>query len=420
VYSNLAPGAYTFMVQACNNNGIWSLVPTRVLVVKQPFFYQTWWFVVLCMVAGVALLVLVFRLRTMRLRAKAAQLSQLVSERTTELQASNAALQSSNQQIQHQLTLLDEHAHEIESFNLQLHEQNLRLEESNHDLSMANIEILRQQDILETQAAEIELANSELQEHNVRLEQLNREKNEFLGIASHDLKNPLAAIQMTAALLHDYYDRWDKDSMIARLGSIITSSKRMSAIISNLLDINAIESGKFNLIPELLDAVSITRTLVGEYQERAAAKQITLQFSSAEPSVTAFLDTNSTMEVLDNLVSNAVKYSPHGTTVFVYVESVAVIADASVALISVRDEGPGISNEDKSKMFGKFARLSAKPTGGESSTGLGLSIVKRLVEAMNGRIWCESTLGEGSTFVLALPTAPEQCVPDTIHTQLSS
>jgi signal transduction histidine kinase len=194
----------------------------------------------------------------------------------------------------------------------------------------------------------------------------------------------------------------------------------MSAIISNLLDINAIESGKFNLIPELLDAVSITRTLVGEYQERAAAKQITLQFSSAEPSVTAFLDTNSTMEVLDNLVSNAVKYSPHGTTVFVYVESVAVIADASVALISVRDEGPGISNEDKSKMFGKFARLSAKPTGGESSTGLGLSIVKRLVEAMNGRIWCESTLGEGSTFVLALPTAPEQCVPDTIHTQLSS
>jgi signal transduction histidine kinase len=104
------------------------------------------------------------------------------------------------------------------------------------------------------------------------------------------------------------------------------------------------------------------------------------------------------MQVLDNLISNAVKYSPLGKRILVRV----VNTDRAVR-IEIQDEGPGLSEDDKSKLFGKFARLSARPTGGEYSTGLGLSIVKKMVEAMNGKVWCESELGKGATFIVELP-----------------
>jgi signal transduction histidine kinase len=104
------------------------------------------------------------------------------------------------------------------------------------------------------------------------------------------------------------------------------------------------------------------------------------------------------MEIFDNLVSNAVKYSPQGRNIYV-----RVARQAENVLIAVQDEGPGLSEDDKAKLFGKFTRLSARPTAGEHSTGLGLSIVKRMVEAMNGKVWCESELGKGATFIVELP-----------------
>jgi signal transduction histidine kinase len=101
---------------------------------------------------------------------------------------------------------------------------------------------------------------------------------------------------------------------------------------------------------------------------------------------------------LSNIISNAVKYSPHGKNVYVRMK-----ASNEEIRIEVQDEGPGISADDMKKLFGKFARLSARPTGGEHSTGLGLSIVKKMVEAMNGKVWCESEVGKGATFIVDLP-----------------
>jgi signal transduction histidine kinase len=103
-------------------------------------------------------------------------------------------------------------------------------------------------------------------------------------------------------------------------------------------------------------------------------------------------------QILDNIFSNALKYSPHGKSIFVRVES-----RETVVRVEIQDEGEGISPEDMTKLFGKFARLSARPTGGEHSTGLGLSIVKKMVEAMNGKVWCESEVGKGATFIVELP-----------------
>ena len=112
------------------------------------------------------------------------------------------------------------------------------------------------------------------------------------------------------------------------------------------------------------------------------------------------MDTSVAVQVLENLVSNAVKYSPPGKDIFVRLQK-----RAEAVRVEVQDQGPGLSAEDQKKLFGKFARLSAKPTGGEHSTGLGLSIVKKMVEAMNGQVWCESELGRGATFTVEFPAA---------------
>jgi signal transduction histidine kinase len=112
-----------------------------------------------------------------------------------------------------------------------------------------------------------------------------------------------------------------------------------------------------------------------------------------------FADRQAVVQILDNLISNAVKYSPYGKQVFL-----RVLSTTQLVRVEVQDEGEGISEEDMTKLFGKFTRLSARPTGGEHSTGLGLSIVKKMVEAMRGRVWCESVSGQGATFIVELPT----------------
>ncbi|MBI2836800.1 MAG: HAMP domain-containing histidine kinase, partial [Acidobacteria bacterium] len=132
----------------------------------------------------------------------------------------------------------------------------------------------------------------------------------------------------------------------------------------------------------------------------ADAKGQTLHYEAPPEHAVADADRDITLQVCDNLLANAVKYSPHGKSIWVRVRQM----DGKVR-IEVRDEGPGVSAADLKKMFGKFARLTARPTGGEHSTGLGLSIVKSMVEAMHGRVWCESQPGAGATFIVELPAS---------------
>jgi signal transduction histidine kinase len=289
--------------------------------------------------------------------------------------------------------------------NDKLLQANAQLGEANAHLGDANVEITRQMGMLEEQAREIEITNSELQEltilqevKNTQLKELNEEKNEFLGIAAHDLKNPLSGIQSIAEVLM-MDESLAVETRRELLMHVVKSSERMFELIKNLLDVNAIERGGFQ--PEL-KATNIQQiaTLAHEhYVSRAAQKNITITFTS-ETTESVRADHAALEQVLDNLVSNAVKYSPHDKQIHTRLR----LAEGGMRVrFEVQDEGPGISEQDKSKLFGKFARLSAQPTGGEHSTGLGLSIVKKMVEAMNGDVWCESELGKGATFILELP-----------------
>jgi signal transduction histidine kinase len=160
------------------------------------------------------------------------------------------------------------------------------------------------------------------------------------------------------------------------------------------------EEGSLKLILSPKSVAPIVEAVVQQYTKRAEAKSITLHFSNEAAEGVALVEEQTMVQIFDNLVSNAVKYSPHGQQVWVRFK-----AFDNTVRVEIQDEGPGISAEDRAKLFGKFVRLSAQPTGGEHSTGLGLSIVKKLVEAMNGRVWCESELGKGVTFVVELPNA---------------
>jgi signal transduction histidine kinase len=219
---------------------------------------------------------------------------------------------------------------------------------------------------------------------------------------------------MSSSAIRRYYgDRMSKEEMLDNLAGIEIVAERMRLIIHNLLELNSIESGNLRVASEPVSPGEITEKVVEDWSPKAANKNITIRFDNQAPDKFFMGDPNILYQILENLVSNAVKYSPSMRSVWVRVVASEVSALGGspqngiqhYIRMEIQDEGPGLSADDKSKLFSKFARLSAQPTGGEHSTGLGLSIVKKLVEAMHGRVWCESKLGKGSTFIVEMPVA---------------
>ncbi|MBI4661735.1 MAG: hybrid sensor histidine kinase/response regulator [Verrucomicrobia bacterium] len=233
-----------------------------------------------------------------------------------------------------------------------------------------------------------------------RLRELNSEKSEFLGIAAHDLKNPICSFIGLAEYVLNKPDL-DRAELTDLAKDILTESRRLLQLVQNLLDVNAIERGQLKLQLAPCDLVEIAQTVIKSFLARADAKQQTLALDPGGSPSRVLADRSLTIQILDNLVSNALKFSPAGKSI-----RVGLRQTENGILCEVQDEGPGLSVEDQKRLFGKFVRLSARPTGGENSTGLGLSIAKKLIEAMNGSVWCESEAGHGAKFVIRLPPAP--------------
>jgi signal transduction histidine kinase len=239
----------------------------------------------------------------------------------------------------------------------------------------------------------------ELKHARERLREMNEEKNEFMGIAAHDLRNPLSAINGYSEMVMEDAEDIHHHELEQNGRRIRDTAARMAEMVQNLLDANRIERGEMELKLAPTDLGLALNSVLETQRAHATAKEQTIHLESGAAPVVVQLDPAVTVQVLENLVSNAVKYSPPGKNIFVRLKK-----HAQGARVEVQDEGPGLNAEDQKKLFGKFARLSAKPTGGEHSTGLGLSIVKKMVEAMNGKVWCESELGRGATFIVEFPT----------------
>jgi signal transduction histidine kinase len=296
------------------------------------------------------------------------------------------------------------------SSTLALSESYKQIKEQAHRLELRNQEIAQQRELLEQQAIEIRVANAKLQQANKSLQlknsqltELNYEKNELLGIAAHDLKNPISNIRMLAQILLNEAETLSLEERKEYSSDILTDAAKMFDLVMKLLDISAIESGVMKLNLTIFDLGVAAHSVTENYHGRAAKKNIKIHFQSSQSALPVYADQSAAMQVMDNLISNAVKYSPFDKNVYVRALEITNADGEKVSRVEVQDEGPGINEEDKKRLFGKFAKLSAQPTGGENSTGLGLSIAKKIIETMNGRIWCESEEGKGAMFVIELP-----------------
>jgi two-component system, sensor histidine kinase and response regulator len=274
-------------------------------------------------------------------------------------------------------------------------------------------------ELLARVATHVELFKTKkrLEHQNKILMELHTERREFLNVMTHSLKTPLTGIRLSAEIIGQTVTREPvmKERVMEYSHQIELLVDRTTETIHHCLYADAIDEGIISSDPQRLDLVRCCREAIEQYDFMANAKRISIGLDVLDSEVAILADKNATREVLENLISNALKYSPTDTKVVVTVGR-KTLADASAtdelpqsrtAVVTVRDQGPGISEDDIKKMFGKYVRLTAKPTGGEHSTGLGLSIVKRLVDTMNGHVWCKSELGNGAAFIVEIPLASE-------------
>ena len=236
-----------------------------------------------------------------------------------------------------------------------------------------------------------------------QLKQLAEDKDELLGVLAHDLKNHLGGMEMSAQLLCDRTEATADPKLRLMAENISRSSSQMLTFVKEFLA-NASADHGLSIHPESFCLKQAASRAVQQQREAARRKQLVFQTALEGNSALVRADATALDQVLDNLLSNAIKFSPPGKQIHV-----AVLPPGPTYVeCRIQDEGPGFTAEDKARMFRRYGRLSARPTGGEPSTGLGLSIVKKLVLAMQGELACESTPGKGATFTFRLPRAAPQ------------
>lgn len=276
---------------------------------------------------------------------------------------------------------------------------NIALAKKQDDLSRVEKETIEQL----LNVVSISLDRAQLYENlkiaNKKLQELDKLKDEFVSLASHELRTPMAAIKGSLSTILDGYAGEVSNEAKEFLTAAYSENDRLIRLVNNLLNISRIESGRFTFTITQFDVGNLIKEVVSNLEMSATEKKIYLKHEEAEhlPKVSA--DEDKVREVLINLIGNAVKFTHQGG-----ITVKAAQKDASI-LVSVSDTGSGIAKEDQDLLFKKFSQVQgsyAKQTGG---TGLGLYISKQIVEGLKGNIWLESTIGKGSTFFFSLPIA---------------
>lgn len=339
-YTNLPPGRYEFKVRSRNPH-MWTGSTAAYAFTIMPPWYRTTWAYMLYIVMGAAVVTALVRWRSSHLEARAQQLERIVAKRTSEVK---------------------------------------------------------------DQAEQLEMYNSELQRANEVLQEALNQKSELLGVAAHDLKNPLFGIRALSEVLLQKHALEDK--VEHRVTLIRESADETLGLINDLLA-SAASSAHSSLDAELLDMVELAEWVVHSFRPQAERKQQTLEISIVDEGCVVEADKRKLREAMNNLVSNAIKYSPYEAPVEVTVERIR-----DEVHFVVHDEGPGLDEEDQEKLFTPFQRLTPEPTGNEGSSGLGLYIVKQIAELHGGRVWVESEKGHGSAFAVVIPAADAKPSPE--------
>ena len=244
-----------------------------------------------------------------------------------------------------------------------------------------------------------DLANAqrELSEKSRDLERLNEEKNRLLGMAAHDLRNPLSVILGYASFLG--MEEGTDPEKKKMYDEIASSSRFMLDLINDLLDVSQIEAGRREIQISTFDALVVIRRVIAAYSAASSAKGLRLSLHEPEDGgITMTSDAAKLRQVVSNLVGNAIKFSERGGAI-----DVSAMCDGPQLKVQVKDEGIGIAADQRQAIFEPFVYLASAGTGGERSTGLGLSIVRQLVDLLGGTIRVDSVVGAGSTFQVSIP-----------------
>ncbi|MBI3999387.1 MAG: hybrid sensor histidine kinase/response regulator, partial [Candidatus Omnitrophica bacterium] len=246
----------------------------------------------------------------------------------------------------------------------------------------------------------------EIREKNVALEKANRElkkldqlKSDFIASVSHDIRTPLNSVQESIALILDgvvdtHQDKGKKVLEIAK-----RSIKRLTTMINDLLDFSKLEAGKLRLHIEPSDIQVLIDEVLGSLKSLAEKKQVKFDFHPTQGFPKVPCDAERMVQVLTNLVGNAIKFTPEGGTVSIRAE----MTPQSRAQVVVSDTGIGIAKEDLGRIFERFEQVKGADSKGVKGTGLGLSICKELVRLHGGDVWAESEVGKGSHFIVSIP-----------------
>ncbi len=332
-YTNLPPGTYRFEVRA-RNPRVWTASTTHFAFRILPPWYRTVWAYGLYALLMGGIVFGAVQLRSQQLAKRAQQLEAVITRRTAEVKE---------------------------------------------------------------QARQLEVYNTELVRSNEVLQETVEEKSKLLGVAAHDLKNPLFGIRALSEVL---IEREGIDENMHRKLDLIRSSADETLKLINDLLASAASSAQAQAEMELIDAGALAEWVVHSFQHQADRKGQRLTCAVPTTPCIVEADKRKLREAMNNLISNAIKYSPHGAPILVRVDR-----REETVTFSVEDRGPGLSQDDQQRLFAPFQRLTPEPTGDEGSSGLGLYIVKQIAELHDGDVMVETEVGKGSTFTLVLPAA---------------
>lgn len=257
----------------------------------------------------------------------------------------------------------------------------------------------------------LQITTQNLDEANKRLKLLDKLKDEFVSLASHELRTPMTAIKSYVWMVLNHKAGTIDDKAKQYLDIVFNSTERLIHLVNDMLDVSRIESGKVQLRPETFDMNALFTTIQQEFQARSTEKNIKLIINPSSPTPPIYADREKITQVLENLIGNALKFTPSGGSI-----TLSVKKPDDHLEISVIDTGRGIKAEDIPRLFTKFGRLENSLTSmSEAGTGLGLYLSKQYVELHHGQIWVESKLGEGTIFTFTLPFTQPQSNPPSLQ-----
>jgi signal transduction histidine kinase len=286
--------------------------------------------------------------------------------------------------------------------NAVLLKENEALKSENESLRAELAQLRSQVDRMQDRSSDLKEANKELsdvvhtlQDKQTNLENLQEQKDDLFAMLIHDIKSPAGIIKSLVELLKSYDLSAQEQAEI--IDDLITTTTKIVSLSDEITRVLALETGNLRIDYDSIDMNIVLDDIFHRYGIKAAEKNLRFQ-KQYKNLPTIWADHSKIDEVISNLISNAIKYTDDGGKVTIEAKKVE-----SAILINVHDTGLGLSRKDLEKAFQKGAQLSAVPTAGESSTGLGLWIVKKLIECHSGKVWIKSTQGVGSTFSVSLP-----------------